>query len=198
MGFVKCMSYSIIGSIYALQMKRLNSITKYEWFNFASYSIFIISILILLFAGLSYPQIKTFLPIINIRFIAYIFAIAASILYLKWTKNGFFNYLALNLGAILITAETVDLFHKLNLYGQTSVAFSIAWLLYSGTIILTGIFKDIKPLKLTGIWIVIITILKIIFFDMANVEAIYKVMAFLSLGVILMIVSYFYAKNRGE
>jgi uncharacterized membrane protein len=63
---------------------------------------------------------------------------------------------------------------------------------------MAGLFKDQKPLTNTGIWISILTVLKVFIFDLSRVDALYKLIAFLFLGVILMIVSYFYSKYKNK
>ena len=70
------------------------------------------------------------------------------------------------------------------------------WIVYAGIVTTFGIFKNKKFLKNTGIWISILAILRIFIFDLSGVEAAYKLAAFLVLGTILMIVSYFYNKYK--
>jgi uncharacterized membrane protein len=72
---------------------------------------------------------------------------------------------------------------------------SLGWVLYSGTITITGIIANKKYLVNTGIFLSIITILRIFFYDLAAVEAIYKLVAILALGIILMLISYIYTTN---
>ncbi len=196
--FTKVMCYTILGFIYALQTKRLYISTQMVLFNAASYFIYIVAMVMLLCMGCTYPDAHTFfVPIANIRFLAYIAAIAATLMYRKWTKEEVFTYLAILLGFLLTTVEMKDLMVKMYI-SNNGLLMSTAWIIYSGILMMAGIFKNWKPLKISGIWIAIITILKILFYDLAGVEAIYKVIAFLSLGVILMIVSYFYTKNKGQ
>lgn len=196
--FTKYMCNSIIGLIYAMQMKRIYNYIKYDLFNFASYSLFGISLIFLLCNGMHYSPINMFYPIVNIRFVAFIAAIVSGLMYFKWTKSEIYNYLSIFIGLLLIHVETYDYFTKHNLFEQMPVAISIAWILYAGIIILLGILKNIKSLKLTGIWITIIAILKILFVDLANMASIYKTIAFLTIGIILMLVSYFYTKRKEE
>lgn len=197
MAFVNNMGYTIIGLVYAVQMKKLYNTAKYDLFNIAGYFIFAVALSTLLTMGLTFNPIQLYIPILNIRFAAFLTAIVASILYARWTKSEFFNYLAILLGALTVNCETNDLLTKIHFY-DGNIILSTSWILYSGTIMLTGIFTKIKSLKLTGIWITIIAILKILLFDMKNVEPLYKIIAFISLGIILLLVSYFYTKRKGE
>lgn len=63
---------------------------------------------------------------------------------------------------------------------------------------LTGIFRNIKQFKTAGIWITVIAITKIVLLDLANIDNIYKLIEFIILGAVLMLVSYFYTKNKKD
>lgn len=192
--FVKWISYSIVGLVYSVNMKRLSYSSSAQYFNFAGSGIFVIALIVMLFCGWTYSPLSTFIPILNIRFVAFAAAIAASLLFAKWEKEDMFEYVAIIIGALLLNCETKD-FLALKVIDQ-NIILSIMWILYSGIIMITGTFKKIKSMKLSGIWITILAIVKIIFFDLANVDAVYKIAAFLCLGIVLMLVSYFYTKNK--
>ena len=75
---------------------------------------------------------------------------------------------------------------------------SLSWVLYSGITTIIGILRNKKYLINTGIALIILSILRIFIYDLANVEAIYKLVAFLALGIILMLVSYIYTTNKNK
>jgi len=191
--FLSAMTYSIICSIYSLQMKKMHTITKLPIFTVAFYIAGIAALLILIFKGLYFKPADSFIPVFNLRFIAFLTAIGASIYFAKSEKESFYKYLALVLGFVLISVETNDFTRHLAVDGMFYL-MSVAWILYAGVLLAIGIFKDKKYLKMTGIWIVILTVLKILFVDMAQVNFIYKMIVFILLGVVLMIVSYYYNK----
>ena len=195
LGFIKSMIYPIIGFKYALQTRRIYNLSNMELFNIASYFIGLIALLVILLCGLEYRPLDGFIPVLNIRFVAYMAAIVSAIIYSKWVKTDWFKYLAVLLGFILVHIETNDL---INAYLVTDLSYlvSIMWIVYAGIVTTFGIFKNKKFLKNTGIWISILAILRIFIFDLAGVEAAYKLAAFLVLGTILMIVSYFYNKYK--
>ena len=93
--FISGMVYSIIGFIYCLQMKYMSRLTQNQIYKSASAIIGIIALIILLTVGLSYEPIDSFIPIANIRFIAYLFAIGCSIYMAKDTKSDVFRYIAI-------------------------------------------------------------------------------------------------------
>jgi len=192
--FVKSMLYSIIGYKYAIQMKRYGMIINKEIYNYAAVIIFIISTFILLSFGMSYKPTESYIPVINIRFIAYAAAIYSSVLFAKWIKLDIYRYIAIILGFTLMTTEVIDCVAKYEFI--TNYIISIFWILYVGVITTIGIFKNDRVLKNTGIWISFLTIGRIFLYDLANIEMIYKLIIFITLGTIFMITSYFYNKNK--
>lgn len=104
------------------------------------------------------------------------------------------KYITIAEGFILIHFEAVNIVSR---YENMSLDYiiSVLWITYAGLITIIGILKNIKFLKIAGIWLSILTILRIFIFDLSSVANIYKLIAFIVLGVILMIISYFYAKK---
>ena len=69
------------------------------------------------------------------------------------------------------------------------------WISYSGLISTLGIITNKKYLKITGIWLCILTVCRLFLFDFATLEPIYKLIGFITLGVVLMAISYIYNKK---
>ena len=151
----------------------------------------------LLFAGYKYIPTNSFHPVINVRFLAYLVAIITSAFYAKWTKNEIFKYICVILGFVLIDIEASD-FISLSSLSNINWLNTLMWILYAGILTLFGIFKNLKFLKYTGIWISIMTILRIFVYDLKDTDMLCKFVAFLSLGSILLIVSYFYNKKTDK
>lgn len=189
--FNKWMLYLIIGFVYAMQTKRLYKQNNYVLFEVASWFIYIVSLIILLCGSYTYPV--TYLPILNLRCVAYIMAILCSILFAKWMKTEVFKYIAVILGFFLVHCESVGLTH---LYENIKFIISLGWVLYSGGVTICGILLNKRYLINSGIFIIILTIFRIFIFDLAKVDALYKLIAFLALGIILMLVSYIYTSNQ--
>lgn len=191
--FISSMTYSIICCIYSVQMKKLYSVTKLPAFNLLFYIAGVFALCILLTEGLKFSPIESFIPVFNLRFIAFLTAIAISAYISKSEKTDVYKYIALALGFILITVETSDFIKYIDT-SNMNYLISIMWIIYSGIILVIGIFKNKKCFKMAGIWIVILTVLKILFVDMAQVNFIYKMIVFMLLGAVLMIISYYYNK----
>lgn len=197
--FTKTLTFSMIGLVYSLQAKRLYHFSKIAFFEFVSYLIGIISLLTLITTGYSYPLSSTshYIPVLNIRFTAFILAISTTVIWAKWTKENLYKYLAVILGFILLHCESADYVKEYSNLNMNYI-ISLIWILYSGIITTIGIFKNKDFLKLSGIWLCILTIFRIFIYDLAKVDAMYKIIAFLALGIILMIISYFYTKNKNN
>lgn len=73
---------------------------------------------------------------------------------------------------------------------------SILWGLYSLTMVTFGILKRKKYLRIMAISLFGITLLKLFVYDIAHHNSISKTIVFLSLGVLLLIISYLYNKFK--
>lgn len=191
----KCLIYTIIGFIYALQTQKLYQQTKYVLFNIASWIIFPITMFTLLLNTYDYHIQNGYMPVINIRTAAYLTAITTSIIFSKWYKTDFFKYLAVFLGLFLIHFESIGIVY---ISGNFNYLISLAWVLYSGGITIYGILSNKRYLINSGIFMIILTIFRIFIYDLAKVEPLYKLIAFLALGIILMLVSYIYTSRKNS
>lgn len=198
-GFINNMLNAIIFSAYAINIKRLHMIAKSMTGLLLPISAIagICALIFLIFTGVHYKPIDAFIPVINIRFIAFLSGIAASILYAKWTDNKVFKYIAIILGFILLHYETVDMITKYSIT-DGSYLISVGWVLYSGIVTTIGILKNKDFLKISGIGLCILSILRIFIFDLSKVDILYKFIAILTLGIILMILSYLYNKKSAK
>lgn len=192
--FNRLMIFTIIGYIYSLNAKKIANLTQSLLFNFASYSIFSLATILLLCGSYWYPD--AYLPIVNLRFAAYLLAIVACVMISRWDKVDFFKYVAVFLGFLLCHSESAGI---PKLYGEGwQYLISLSWVLYSGIATIVGIVKNRRYLINAGIGIIILTIARIFIYDLAKVDALYKLVAFLALGIILMLVSYIYTVNKNK
>ncbi len=174
--YVKNISYVILGIIYSLQLRRLSVTSALEIFIYAGYLAFVLSAFCLIIISFLIPDLLYY-PVLNIRTFAIIFAIGVSIFYECKEKVNYFGYFAVVLGFLLLNLECYKILDMLNSSDLGIVSTSL-WMIYAGVLIISGIFAN--------------------FFDIAGVEAVYKIIAFLITGVILMIVSYYYAKRSNN
>jgi len=127
----------------------------------------------------------------------------------KYKKQEFMNPLKKQL---LFLAEFVfyvlvlcflsnELITWLDLAGNKDVfklGLSILWGAYSLFLIYLGIFKRRKYLRIGAISLFAITLLKLFFYDIAQLNTISKTIVFISLGVLLLIISFLYNKFKDK
>ncbi len=120
------------------------------------------------------------------------------------------------LGFVLVTGETRDFFqqkiHALEsptewtegtnleldrLENMKQLSLSGVWLLSSILIMLAGLWRRVRNLRLVAIALFGFTILKIFIYDLSFLQTLYRIFSFMGLGVILLGVSYLYQKYKG-
>lgn len=109
-------------------------------------------------------------------------------------KENLYSYLAIILGFTYLHYECnsfIATHQNLNIDYLTSVM----WITYAGVISVFGILKNKEFLKNAGIWLSLLSVARIFFHDIAALDTIYKLIAFIVLGSILMLISYFYIKK---
>lgn len=92
-----------------------------------------------------------------------------------------------------------ELIHWLDIYKFTQsykLGLSILWGVYSLFLIAFGIWKAKQHLRIGAIVLFGITLLKLFFYDIAHLNNISKTIVFVSLGVLLLIISFLYNKYK--
>ena len=191
--FNEIITYIIIAFMYALNCSKFAKAFQYEVFKVAGQIVYGASIFALICCSYTYPD--GMLPILNTRFLAYILGLFISYKIAKDEEKEIYKYSLVGLGFMLCHTESVGI---VEISSAFQFLISLSWILYSGAITILGIIKNKKYLINSGIFLIVLTILRIFIYDLAKVEAIYKLVAFLALGVILMLVSYVYTKNKNK
>ena len=190
--FARCMTVVILGFLYAIHARAMYNRTKFMFSNvigiiFAAFTFFV-----LICSSYFYPE--GYLPVLNLRFIAYLTGIVTMIAYAKWLNASVFRYLAVILGFMLVHSECAGVKF---LYGTDYLyVISLGWVLYTGLVTTIGILRNINFLKYSGIALSILTVLRILFFDLPRVDTVYKLVICLALGVIFMSISYLYTAKK--
>ncbi len=192
--YIKNISYVILGCIYSLQLRHLGKASNLALFNYTGYTAYVSSLSALVILSFLLPD-SLYYPVLNIRTFAIIFATIVSIFYECKEKVNYFGYISVFLGFLLLNLECNKILENLNALDLNIISTSL-WMIYAGALIIPGIFKNVKICKLSGIFIVTIGLLKIFLFDIKDVDAIYKIIAFFITGIILMITSYYYTKKK--
>ena len=124
------------------------------------------------------------------------------------SDNGFIkalsNAIALDgilLGFWLVNLEILDYFSTgpyiaISDGGGYSVklALSAGWGLYAIVLLVTGVVKDLKPLRYLSLAFLLLTVAKVFLYDLSELGGIFRVFSFLGLAIALILVSLFYQR----
>lgn len=79
---------------------------------------------------------------------------------------------------------------------KAQIFISTFWLLYAILLVIVGIVKKFRAIRLLALILFFISILKIVIYDLTGFDAIYRIIAFIILGIALIFASYLYTKNK--
>ncbi len=80
----------------------------------------------------------------------------------------------------------------------SGITVTLLWLLTAVVLFVLGARRRSNPLRMTGITLIGITLLKLLVLDSLTFSTLQKVIAYLVLGVLLLLVSFFYQKFRKQ
>jgi uncharacterized membrane protein len=145
-------------------------------------------------------------------------ATAISIRYISFASTGFllavlFQYkkrvaplpkyaemvfdLLLHLNLLFAVSGEMITWLKINHFAQfDKLGLSIFWGVYSLLLIGFGIFRKKQHLRIGAIVLFGITLIKLFFYDIANLSSMAKTIVFISLGILLLIISFLYNKYK--
>jgi Predicted membrane protein (DUF2339) len=75
------------------------------------------------------------------------------------------------------------------------LALSVWWLLYAGALVFVGFQVDRKQVRSAGLTVAALAGFKIVFYDLANLSALYRVGSFFALAIIALTVAYAYNRK---
>lgn len=78
------------------------------------------------------------------------------------------------------------------------LAVSAFWLLYAGVLLAYGFRTDRRAVRVAGLVVAALAILKVVFYDLANLEALYRVASFALLALITLLGAYAYHRRAGQ
>lgn len=139
-----------------------------------------------------------------IRYIAYLFL--ALILYVtyKEIKQAYIKIklsipFELILHTCILWVASSELIHWMDYFNSSQsykLGISILWGIYALLLIILGLVKKKKYLRIGAISLFSITLIKLFFYDISHLNTIAKTIVFVSLGVLLLIISFLYNKYK--
>lgn len=146
---------------------------------------------------------------ILIRYVSYLFVsglIFASYLYLRQNhikksteRNAISVGFDLTFFVSLLFISSSELLNWMDIFGYKDsykLGLSILWGIYALILIIIGIYKHKTHLRITAIALFGLTLAKLFFYDIAELDTISKTVVFVSLGILLLIVSFLYTKYK--
>ena len=109
------------------------------------------------------------------------------------------------LSVVLISTEFYDFYrfpsgHAYLAFAEyryaSQLSLSVIWATYAAGIIGVGIARRLRLLRILGILLIGITIVKVFFFDLSELKTLYRIISFVILGFLLLFVSYFYNRFK--
>jgi len=74
------------------------------------------------------------------------------------------------------------------------MTYSIAWSLFGLALLLVGMHRQLAPVRYAGIGLLVVTLVKLFLHDLANLDQLYRIGAFLFVAVVLIGASYLYQR----
>jgi uncharacterized membrane protein len=96
----------------------------------------------------------------------------------------------------LLTVELTNILIWTGEDSFTNVGVSLLWGVYALFMIVVGIWKKNKVLRLAGIGLFSITLLKFFLFDIIGMSTLGKTAIFVGLGILLLLISFLYNKYK--
>ena len=76
------------------------------------------------------------------------------------------------------------------------LSLSVIWATYGGALLVVGLIRQSRLLRVMALLLLSATTLKVFFWDLASLDKIYRIVSFIVLGAILLAVSYLYQKSQ--
>jgi uncharacterized membrane protein len=183
-------------------------IAQLRWFGSA---VFVIMVARLLFFD-TMIDLRTFRPILNERFLAYLVGIAALYLsaYLLWRGRerapdwaalaatflvaaNFFTLWVLSF-EIWNSLDTRTLMTGRALRSAQNLSLTALWAVYAVILLVIGIAKRWRLVRLGALGLLAVSIVKVFVYDVWVLERVYRIIAFVGLGVLLLVSAYLYQR----
>jgi uncharacterized membrane protein len=97
---------------------------------------------------------------------------------------------------ILASCELVNLMGQVHIPDATKLGLSILWGVYALMLVVIGIAKNRKHLRIAAFGLLGITLAKLFLYDIADLDTIPKTILFVTLGITLLAVSFLYNKYK--
>ena len=154
-------------------------------------------------------------PFLNQRFAAFVVtagSLAVSAHFARVYKERltsrerpFFVVAAVAVNAVAVWGLSVELWHALGKqrwdldpHLARQMGLSLLWAVAASLLILLGVRRESKGLRLQGLALLGMTVLKVFVVDLSSLDRAYRIASFLVLGIALLVVSFWYQKRTAD
>ena len=176
--------------------------------------------------GITFRPIQNFHPVWNLRALGLLFVLGASVFTGMWLRQArgqvevardLYPVLLVSQAILLLmlfTVETRDVFEfrmfmlreqrgesPINdtlsvLENMEQLFLSALWLVYGILLMIAGIWRRLRGMRILAIIILGIAVLKIFIYDLSFLQTLYRIFSFIGLGLILLAASYMYQRYK--
>jgi uncharacterized membrane protein len=216
---------SILWTVCGVALVNLGLTRKLSGYTIIGFISISMAILFSMVMGISFQPLEFYMPYLNVRFVSIAVLVSGLICIIlvmktytdeyKWAPRtiNLLRILTSIFLFLLLSYEFTDIFNK-ELYSVRQrvdivdkekiiliqnfkqLTISILWLVYSVGLMIFGIVRRIKVLRLTAICFFGLTIFKIFIIDLSFLDQLYRIFSFIGLGLILLLVSYLYQRYK--
>ena len=140
-----------------------------------------------------------FIRYISLAFVVALLVTTYQYIRKEFLKNNFSVAFDFLLHGSVLWIVSSELLHWMDIFDSTQsykLGLSILWGIYALFMIVLGIWKKKRYLRITAIVLFGITLLKLFLYDVSHLGTIAKTVLFLSLGILLLIISFLYNKYK--
>ena len=98
----------------------------------------------------------------------------------------------------ILAGLALSLFIIFIAFNWEGITVTLLWLLTSVIIFSIGVYRKSVPLRMTAIVVVGITLLKLLVLDSLSFSPVQKIIAYVVLGILLLVISFFYQKFKKQ
>jgi uncharacterized membrane protein len=161
-------------------------------------------------------DIKTFTPVINERFLAFIIGIAATYLtvYILWKQKESFPEWHIPASTLLVFASFFSIWilsfevwqsfssalrtaapsAREGLSNAQNLSLTAVWAVYAVAGLVIGIWKHWRAVRIGSLALLAVPIVKVFIYDVFKLETSYRIGAFVGLGLLLLVSAYLYQR----
>ena len=226
MDFAKIMTMACVWTFYSLPLVYFGLKKAMQSIAVSGLMVVTVIFFMAVIRGFAFAPIEYFYPLLNVRTLAIFLVLSGmcfhslglkqSLQRYNWSRDVYSTLLVASILLLLslLTGETRDIFEQqLYLIRQTQLPSDIGaqisrienqkqlslsglWLLYGIALMVVGIWRRLRGMRILAIVLLGIAILKIFVYDLSSLETLYRIFSFIGLGIILLAASYLYQKYK--